>query len=202
MLGIYSTIQTIPDWRQESEQVGYLSTQRGQLPSRSSDIQLGLLDKPKQEDDTKLLSQKILVQQIDSEIETTVTEIEESERGNTYQNFNVRTFINKVNLEINKWSAYGTQDSLAYIANIKEIINSYRKVLRHQSKSRILLNTVSLLLENNNWESVTSPQLNKLSTELNRFVNGDIKVQDLQIFSREFFRSKFSTLKAVSNEKE
>lgn len=120
-----------------------------------------------------------------------------------YVEFNTQSLINSLDKELQSWETLGTEEALPHISNIKELLAKNSQYLVHKSENRVLFSLLELVFQNNNWDSIDQGDIKYLRQELTRFNNGMVEWKNLQRFSKQLYRKKFSVLKPDEvNEKE
>jgi|WetSurMetagenome_2_1015567.scaffolds.fasta_scaffold22419_3 hypothetical protein len=112
----------------------------------------------------------------------------------SYISHNTSLVARKIVSELKKWEENSTPDSLAYIAEIKDIVENYQSYLYLKNEDRILISLLKSLLESNNWESITQSSIKYLRIEISRFIDGDVNWKNLETFSKQLYRNNFSVI--------
>lgn len=119
--------------------------------------------------------------------------------SNEYVDYQTKNMVNELIYLFSQWNEYGTENSLHKITQIKELLDLYIKVLASKDENRIFLNTVNILVENNNWDELSENQLKQFITELKKFDDGVITWDRVGMFSKQVKRLE---LDFISNGKE
>lgn len=166
---------------------GIFKTEAGEIP-----------DKIKT--DAKLTS--YTAEHYEKKLENEPTQIVQTTKlSDQYISFNLSKMITQIKSELEAWLQNGTDDSLTHISNIKEILDTQSVYMTVREDGEILLGYLELLFTNNNWLELRETQIKQFISELNRFENGEVSWEQLQLFSKQLFRSGISPLK-YAKEKE
>ncbi len=150
--------------------------------------------------DAKLTS--YTAEQYEKKLEKEPTQIVQTTGlSNQYISFNLSKMIAQIKSELEAWLQNGTDGSLTHISNIKEILDTQSAYMTVREDGEILLGYLELLFTNNNWLELKKTQIRQFIRELNRFEDGEVSWEQLQLFSKQLFRSGISLLK-YAKEKE
>ena len=94
--------------------------------------------------------------------------------SNAYVEFNSAKFVRDLMEDFSYWLENGTEDSLFKIADIKDKICHYDRYLSTKNENDIFVNSISLIMDNNCWENISSGQIKSFIGELSRFSDGMI----------------------------
>ncbi|HEV2339643.1 MAG TPA: hypothetical protein VGT05_02620 [Patescibacteria group bacterium] len=119
--------------------------------------------------------------------------------SSNYISYNTYALIKKINDELSAWENLETEDALAHISNIKDLLQENADYLTQKSETRILLSMLELLFENNNWETMDKKDIKYFQTELKRFNEGEVNWDGLSMFSKQLYRKKMYLLKGTNN---
>ena len=113
--------------------------------------------------------------------------VEKTEYSSTYIEHNVNLLISSLKSDFFSWSEKGTEDSYSEISRIKNTLEEYAPYLERREDTNILLGTLELLFQNNNWEKLNNKKLNLVVTELDRFRSGSVDWNSLEKFSKQLW---------------
>ncbi len=112
-----------------------------------------------------------------------------------YVSFNTYSLIDKIDQELSLWADLDTDEALAHISNIKDILEANSEYLIQEPETRILLSMLQLLFRNNNWENIDKKDILYLRNELKRFKEGNATWNELRKFSKQLYRKRMYLLK-------
>jgi hypothetical protein len=110
--------------------------------------------------------------------------------GNFYIEYNVKNLIFSLKTKFNKWKEQGTSSSYSEISEIKNLLEEYAPYMEQNEEASILLGTLELLFQNNNWEQLTPSKLSMVVLELDRFGSGEVSWDSLTKFSQQLWAGK------------
>jgi hypothetical protein len=116
-----------------------------------------------------------------------------------YIQFNTQILVKELIVQFDKWENTEAHDSILYISNIKDLLDSYRNYLNRRSENRIFLSTLDIIFENDMWTSISNSKISFFKKELRRFELDGINRDNLEKFTKQIYRNKISLLE---NEKE
>lgn len=115
--------------------------------------------------------------------------------SNEYVSFNTSSLIEKIDSELSSWENLETEEALAHISNIKDLLEVSVEYLTQKPETRILLSILELLFQNNNWENMNKGDIIYLRSELKRFSEGEVDWDNLTKFSKQLYRKRMHLLK-------
>ena len=118
----------------------------------------------------------------------------EREFTDSYIAHNTVWLLNELIKEFSAWSEKDIADALVNISSIKTILSKFKKYLYQNSANRILISTLELIFQNNNWEKLPKSQIKEFIKELQRFKNGEVKFESFKTFSQQLYRLGLSPL--------
>ena len=108
----------------------------------------------------------------------------------SYIQHNTTTFLNRVHSAVDEWANTGTENSISSIAELRRIKDIYREYLNQEPIGRIVHSTLSLIFENNKWESIEITKVQKLAHILKSLISSDKSEDNVKNFVRELVRAK------------
>lgn len=131
-----------------------------------------------------------------AETVSTISNTVKAPHSKQYLQHKNKSFVLRLIELLNVWKKEGSEGSLFEIAEFRELISGNKAYFTELPEYRIFLSTIDLLFTNNNWEKVTSTQINQLIEMFNAFKNdGQVTLKSLKSFSRSLFKSNLQILK-------
>lgn len=120
----------------------------------------------------------------------------------SYIDFNTAKFVKSLIDNLNYCLKNGMSESIFKIAEIKDQIELYKKYFLDRDENSVFLNSVDLIVDNNNWDRMSNGQIKSFIQELARFEDGKIDWGKLWMFSQQIERLKINILSDEEKEKE
>lgn len=89
-----------------------------------------------------------------------------------------------------KWINNSTENSLVYIAKIKDVMDKYKSILYVENETRIFIGTMLLLFSGDIWENLNSNQLRVILEGIKLFKDGEIENIKLDNFQKQLHKAK------------
>ncbi len=125
----------------------------------------------------------------------TVRQSVEEEPSLPYSEIKRKDTIKAILQNLEGWKQHGLEESLSYVAEIKDLITKNYDYFKASSQTRIFANTLLLLFKNSNWSRLKSGQLKVLLGEVNRFVDDDFSQKQLDTFIKQTYRIGLTPIK-------
>lgn len=128
--------------------------------------------------------------QVPSEDYATLRGFKKQKYSDAYIEHEVALLISSLQKDFESWIEKGTPESYAEISNIKNSLEIYSEYLEAKDETRVLLGSLEMLFQNENWRDFSEAQLNLVSFELRRFRNGEINFTSLEKFYKQLWQGK------------
>jgi hypothetical protein len=119
-----------------------------------------------------------------------------------YIDFNRKTLLNRLSLEISEWITKGTDGSIPNIVNIKRLLEEYSPYLEQSADTRLLLGSLELIFENNSWGDIPKDKLRFFKSNIDYLADNVLDFKKMQTFLKEIHTNKIKILKPGYGQKE
>ncbi len=112
-----------------------------------------------------------------------------------YVDFQRRSLLRGLSSELGNWISKGNQAGLPSIVNVKRLLTDNANYLDQYQDTRLLLGTLELIFENNEWNTISNNKLQFLKSKVDYLADNELDFDQMKKFIKEIHTSKIRILK-------
>lgn len=109
--------------------------------------------------------------------------------------FHRQSLLRNLSSELNEWIKNGSQVGLPSVVNVKRLLADNADYLDQYQDTRLLLGTLELIFENNEWNTIQNNKLLFLKSKVDYLADNELSFAQMQKFIKEIHTSKIRILK-------